>query len=370
MIEGIDPEGGLALACELEPGPGRSACRTWPPRPGCKSSTGSSTSAGWTRPNSCSPTWSDEGTSIDRSGGARPGTPARHARRSRGRTSAGAGVLERCRTSTLLPYHDMVEQHVEVLVANGLAEEALDAAVEFMSVLGESDGPSTQAGIACFAYTAIAAARAAGLPYDDELLAKADGLLAQATTTITEQALASWQGTFCLIAQALRADLANDPSVESWRVATDACARIGAGLAMRPRLGLVAALLVAGERDEARTTLPELVADARAMGAAGIVARGDTSRPPAPHPAVGQQVPSRLDVLTAREREVLDVLVTGATNRAIAERLFISEKTVERPRDEPDGEARVRQPRRGRSPGARARAGRLRSLSFVAARRP
>jgi DNA-binding NarL/FixJ family response regulator len=32
--------------------------------------------------------------------------------------------------------------------------------------------------------------------------------------------------------------------------------------------------------------------------------------------------------LTAREHEVLDVLATGATNRAIAERLFISEKTV------------------------------------------
>jgi DNA-binding NarL/FixJ family response regulator len=38
--------------------------------------------------------------------------------------------------------------------------------------------------------------------------------------------------------------------------------------------------------------------------------------------------PNRLSALTAREREVLDVLATGATNRAIAERLFISEKTV------------------------------------------
>jgi DNA-binding NarL/FixJ family response regulator len=35
-----------------------------------------------------------------------------------------------------------------------------------------------------------------------------------------------------------------------------------------------------------------------------------------------------LAALTPREREVLDVLATGATNRAMAERLFISEKTV------------------------------------------
>jgi DNA-binding NarL/FixJ family response regulator len=40
------------------------------------------------------------------------------------------------------------------------------------------------------------------------------------------------------------------------------------------------------------------------------------------------QVPNRLDILTAREREVLEVLVTGATNQAIADRLFISKKAV------------------------------------------
>ena len=32
--------------------------------------------------------------------------------------------------------------------------------------------------------------------------------------------------------------------------------------------------------------------------------------------------------LTPREREVLDLLATGATNKAIAGALFISEKTV------------------------------------------
>ena len=232
------------------------------------------------------------------------------------------------REAAVLPLHETIQQHIEVLVANGLAVESLDIAREFATAMRDADGPSARAGIACFAYTALAAARAAGLPGDDELLAKADDLLAQATTTITEQALALYQGTFCLIAKALRADLAGDPSVDAWRTASAACARIGAGLAMRPRLGLIAALLVAGERDEARTALPELVADARAMGAADIAAEATRLAHRHRIPLSDEQAPSRLDVLTAREREVLDVLVTGATNRAIAERLFISEKTV------------------------------------------
>jgi DNA-binding NarL/FixJ family response regulator len=71
-----------------------------------------------------------------------------------------------------------------------------------------------------------------------------------------------------------------------------------------------------------------VVADAKAMGMYGVLEEalrlGRRHRIPVP----GDDRPSKLDILTGREREVLDVLATGATNKAIAERLFISEKTV------------------------------------------
>jgi DNA-binding NarL/FixJ family response regulator len=93
-------------------------------------------------------------------------------------------------------------------------------------------------------------------------------------------------------------------------------------------LRLVQALLAEGERDEARTALPELLAEAKAMGANGVVEKALELARRHRIPLPGDDRPSKLDVLTAREREVLDVLASGATNRAIAERLFISEKTV------------------------------------------
>jgi ATP/maltotriose-dependent transcriptional regulator MalT len=45
---------------------------------------------------------------------------------------------------------------------------------------------------------------------------------------------------------------------------------------------------------------------------------------------MAQQPPSRLDRLTEREREVAALIAQGATNRAIAEALVISDRTVER----------------------------------------
>ncbi|MBM3555145.1 MAG: response regulator transcription factor [Alphaproteobacteria bacterium] len=42
-----------------------------------------------------------------------------------------------------------------------------------------------------------------------------------------------------------------------------------------------------------------------------------------------QEITRRLETLTARERQVLDVVVAGETNKGVARRLGISEKTVE-----------------------------------------
>jgi DNA-binding NarL/FixJ family response regulator len=103
---------------------------------------------------------------------------------------------------------------------------------------------------------------------------------------------------------------------------------VGAGLALPVRLRLINALLAEGERDEARTSLPEVVADAKAMGMNGELGEALKLSRRHRNPVPGDDRPSKLDVLTSREREVLDVLATGATNKAIAQQLFISEKTV------------------------------------------
>ena len=55
--------------------------------------------------------------------------------------------------------------------------------------------------------------------------------------------------------------------------------------------------------------------------------------------------------LTEREREVLEAVASGATNREIAERLFLSPHTVKEHTSLALSQARRAQPRRGRAEG-------------------
>lgn len=60
----------------------------------------------------------------------------------------------------------------------------------------------------------------------------------------------------------------------------------------------------------------------------GILEKMFAQVPPAPEPQVASEPPAELLELTAREREVLRMIATGASNREIAHALFLSEGTV------------------------------------------
>ena len=122
---------------------------------------------------------------------------------------------------------------------------------------------------------------------------------------------------------------AGEPAVDQFREATALAEPFGAFFALEPRLDLAQELLAHGGRDEGRELLVECWSAAHDMGAHGLERRAvrlaTRTRVPLPESAATEGPLSRL---TPREREVLDLLATGATNKAIAGTLFISEKTV------------------------------------------
>ena len=226
------------------------------------------------------------------------------------------------------PNADWVLLHVQVLLANGLPDEALRRVRNLLPLFADSDCAPIRGTMAHAAYLAVESARRAGLPETEEVTNEADQLLGLMEGALDFPSQCSYLGYSVPAATALRAELHGEPSAELWRAAYAAAVHVGAGVALPIRLRLLGALLAEVERDEVRTALPELLAEAKAMGATGIaedsLKLGRRHRIPVP----GDDRPSKLDILTAREREVLDVLATGATNKAIAEQLFISDKTV------------------------------------------
>ena len=90
--------------------------------------------------------------------------------------------------------------------------------------------------------------------------------------------------------------------------------------------------LLAGGTEGVGYLLKDRVADVDAfVGAVRRVANGEAVLDPevVAH-MMGGRSETALDTLTARERDVLEVMAEGLTNRAIDERLFLSERAGER----------------------------------------
>jgi DNA-binding CsgD family transcriptional regulator len=128
----------------------------------------------------------------------------------------------------------------------------------------------------------------------------------------------------------VEARLGGGAAIALWEEAAAAAAAscIPVSARLRCRLGLAEARLASGDRAQATDEFAELIRDADAIGA-GLIVKEATE-----HAQRGGLVADSVSgaigkaTLTARERQVLDLVSEGLSNGDIAERLYISRKTA------------------------------------------
>ena len=209
------------------------------------------------------------------------------------------------------------------------ASIAIEAARSSKGTLHECDSPLHAASAARIGFQALTLAQSTPVVQIGGLREDATLQLGMARAGLTEEWRGGHFGVQLALAEAYAARLAGEPAVRQFRESTALAEPFGAYFALEPRLNLADGALAHGGRDEGRELLVECWNAALDMGAHDLERRAlrlaARTRVPLPESAAREGPLSRL---TPREREVLDLLATGATNKTIAADLFISEKTV------------------------------------------
>jgi DNA-binding CsgD family transcriptional regulator len=228
-----------------------------------------------------------------------------------------------------LPYEIDVETRTWLFCMLGDWQQAIEIAESFLTRLEDSDSPLRHASGAYRGYRTLGLASGAGVETPAALGSLAHRSVMRARGGLTKTWSSSYHGVRLVLAEAYESRLADRRAINGLRTAVELAERFGRFIALEPRLMLAEDLLTHGERDEGRELLVKVCADAHEMGAQDHERRANRfatrSRVSIPEDAVDR---GPLNRLTRREREVLDLLAEGATNRAIAEALFISEKTA------------------------------------------
>jgi DNA-binding CsgD family transcriptional regulator len=266
-----------------------------------------------------------------------PGARWRHLH---GELSLARGDVEAGSHATVEParYPELARRHpddVDVLREIRLADLRHDAATclavaeACLGRLEDCDSPLLAASAARIGFHALSVGRSAPDAQGFRVHRHAARQLEYARLALTDEWSGSYFGVQLALAEAYAVRCAGQPAVTLFRGALALAEPFGTLFALEPRLALALELLNHGPRDAGKELLVQCWVTAHDLGAHGLERQASRiatrSRVPLPESAI---VEGPLSRLTPREREVFDRLATGATNRAIASALVISEKTV------------------------------------------
>jgi DNA-binding CsgD family transcriptional regulator len=222
-----------------------------------------------------------------------------------------------------------VLRRVRTAELRGDRSMCLETASAYLDLVESSDSPLLAACAARICFQVLGGVGPDAATQTARLRASATRQLDRARAALTDEWRTTYHGVQLALAEAHAGRLAGEAAVERFRLAVELSEPFGAYFALEPRIDLAQELLTHGARDEGRELLVDCWRDAREMGAGGLERRAASLARRVRVPLPGTPTEGGpLSRLTPREREVLDRLATGATNRMIAKDLVISEKTV------------------------------------------